>query len=163
MSEATSGKTDGRTRESREQKATGVPQRPRSNRAGKLNIPQQFIKPGYVPYLAINKPGNVEQMVSEGWEYIIANSTDANLLTSEDAAQGGTKFTIPAGGGFLYYGLQIRPEWYEEIQNERRQELAEAESSMRSPNASGLPTGAELYDKDANNKSFGLRSSVQDL
>ncbi len=156
-------KVDARTREGREQKATSVPQRPRSNRAGKLSIPAQFIKPGYHPYLAINKPGNVEQMVSEGWEYIYANSTEANLTTSDDAAQSGTKFTIPAGGGFLYYGLQIRPEWYEEMQAERRQELAEAENALRSPSSNVLPSNAELYEKDKEGNTFGLKSNIKDI
>ena len=154
---------DKRTREGRAQKQAGVPQRPRSSRAGKLDIPREFLKPGYVPYLAINKPGNVERMISEGWEFIIANSTEANLTTSEDAAQSGSKFTIPAGGGFLYYGLQIRPEWHAEIQEERRKELAEAESALRTPSTNGLPSQAELYARDQNNQTFGLKSSVQDV
>jgi len=156
-------RVDNRTREAREQKSSGVPQRPRSNRAGKLSIPQEFIKPGYVPYLAINKPGNIEQMISEGWEHIIADSSIANLTTSEDATQSGTKYTIPAGGGFLYYGMQIRPEWHKEIQNERRAELAEAEQALRAPSSNGLPSNAELYDRDSNGNKFGLNSNITDV
>lgn len=154
-------KVDGRSREGRANRAEGVPQRPRADRAGKLTIPAHLIKPGYVPYLAIGKPGNIEQMLADGWEFI---EGDASLQrTSDDAAQSGTKFTIPAGGGFIYYGLQIRPEWYEEIQAEKKQELAEIETAMRNPSINGLPTGAELYSKDRDGNSFGLKSSVKDI
>jgi hypothetical protein len=154
-------KVDGRSREARATANETVPQRPRSGRAGKLDIPKHLIKPGYHVYLAIDKPGNIEGMVSEGWEYIVGDASGQR--TSEDAAQSGTRFTIPAGGGFTYYGLQIRPEWWEEIQAERRQELADVENALRTPSTNGLPGNAELYDKDQNGNRFGLMSSIKDI
>ena len=154
-------KVDGRTREARSTANDVVPQRPRSTRAGKLNIPQHMIKPGYTPYLAIDKPGNVEQMLSEGWEHIYGDGSVQR--TSEDAAQSGTKFTIPAGGGFTYYGLQMRPEWYADLKAERREELAEVEAALKTPSAHGLPANAELYEKDRDGNTFGLKTGVKDV
>ena len=162
MSEqAQSGKVDGRSREARSTAAEIVPQRPRSNRAGKLDIPRSLIKPGYVPYLAIDKPGNIEQMLSEGWEHIYGDGSIQR--TSEDAAQSGTKFTIPAGGGFTYYGLQMRPEWHADLQKERSEELAESEQALRSPTTNGLPNNAELYERDKEGNTFGLKSGIKDI
>jgi hypothetical protein len=155
------GKQDGRTREARATANESAPQRPRSNRAGKLSIPLHLIKPGYQPYLAIDKPGNIEQMLSEGWEFIYGDGSIQR--TSEDAAQGGTKFTIPAGGGFTYYGLQMRPEWYADLQAERRAELAEVENALKTPSAHGLPQNAELYEKDRDGNTFGLKTGVKDI
>lgn len=154
-------RVDGRTREGRSTANETVPQRPRSNRAGKLFIPQHLIKPGYATYLAIDKPGNVEQMLSEGWEHIYGDASGQR--DSSDPAQGGTKFTIPAGGGFTYYGLQMRPEWYADLQAERREDLAESEHALKTPSTNGLPTGAELYSRDRDGNPFGLRSSVKDI
>jgi hypothetical protein len=135
--------TDGRTREARSARTDERPKRPTAGQEGQLFIPPEFIKPGYVPYLAIDKPGNIERLLRKGWEFIEASS-DLGFLRSESATQSGSKYTIPAGGGRLYYGLQIRKEWYDEIQQELTAE-ARNEKDMQAATENGLPSGAGTY------------------
>ena len=143
---------DGRTREARETtRSDERPKRPTAGQEGQLFIPPEFIKPGYVPYLAINKPGNIERLIRKGWEFIEADS-DLGFQRTEAATQVGSKYTIPAGGGFLYYGLQIRKEWYDEIQAELLQDARESEKAMQNPATTGLPSGSEAYLPDGRNK-----------
>lgn len=143
---------DGRTREARADKREETrPTRPTAGQEGQLYIPPEYIKPGYVPYLAINKPGNIERMLRKGWEFI-EHSSDLGFLRSEAATQDGSKYTIPAGGGFLYYGMQIREEWYKEIIEENAQDAREAEKAMQVAPETGLPTGSEAYIPDGKKK-----------
>lgn len=144
--------TDGRTREARlAQREEGRPQRPTAGQEGQLFIPPEYIKPGYVPYLAINKPGNIERLMRKGWEFI-EYSSDLGFLRSEAATQDGSKYTIPAGGGFTYYGMQIRKEWYDEIQEELLADARESEKAMQTPATTGLSEGMEAYIPDGKSK-----------
>lgn len=141
-----------RTRETREAtRKDERPKRPTAGQEGQLFIPPEYIKPGYVPYLAINKPGNIERLIRKGWEFIEADS-DLDFKRSEAATQAGSKYTIPAGGGYLYYGLQIRKEWYDEIQDELLADARESEKAMQKPTSTGLPTGSETYLPDGRDK-----------
>jgi len=133
------------------------PQRPRADRSGKLSIPRQFIKPGYVPYLAIDKPGNIESMTADGWEFIYASSATGER-TSDEQSQTGTKYTIPAGGGFTYFGLQIRQEWYAEIQQERLEQTRQSEEAMKRPDMTNIPTAGDAYIPS----SGGFTSTIKD-
>ena len=131
-----------------------VPQRPATQRQGQLWIPPQYIKPGYVPYLAIDKPGNIERMEGAGWEFIY--TTNTSRLNSEDATQMGSKFTTPAGNGSTYYGMQIRKEWYDEIKAEER-----AEGNISdNPILTDSPTGSEIYIPDG--KASVLTTTIKD-
>ena len=144
---------DGRTQEGRNSRSAESerPQRPSAGREGQLFIPKEYIKPGYVPYLALDKPGNIEKMVRRGWEFIEASS-DLGFLRSESATQSGSKYTIPAGGGKLYYGMQIRQDWYDEMQEELLEDAKESHEAMEKPNRSDLPSGAETYLPDGRKK-----------
>ena len=121
------------------------PQRPRADRSGKLSIPKQFIKPGHVPYLAIDKPGNIEMMVADGWEFIYASNATGTERTSDEHSQQGTKYTIPAGNGNNYFGMQIKKEWYDEIQAERLQAVKESEEAMKRPDTTNVPSAGDPY------------------
>ena len=146
---------DDRARAARPVSEKDVPKRPATQRQGQLWIPPQFIKPGYVPYLAIDKPGNIERMEAAGWEFVYATNT--SRLNSEDATPMGTKFTTPAGNGSTYYGMQIRKEWYDEIKAE---ELANGEMSTE-PVTTNMPSGAEVYVPDG--KKSVLTSTIKDF
>jgi len=135
------------------------PQRPRADRSGKLSIPKQFIKPGYVPYLAIDKPGNIEMMLAEGWEFIYASSAEGTERTSDEHSQTGTKYTIPAGNGSTYFGLQIRREWYDEIQAERLQTVRESEEAMKRPDTTNVPSNGDPYIPSGG----GFSSTIKDF
>jgi len=143
--------TDGRTREARTSRSDERPKRPTAGQEGQLYIPKELIKPGYFPYLAIDKPGNIERMVRQGWEFIEGDSS-LGFLRSESATQDGTKYTIPAGGGSLYYGMQIREDWYKEIQEESLKDAKESEKAMQQASQSGLPAGSETYCPDGRTK-----------
>jgi len=142
---------DGRTRAARENRTDERPKRPTAGQEGQLFIPPEYIKPGYVPYLAIDKPGNIERLIRKGWEFIEADSS-LGFLRSESATQDGTKYTIPAGGGHLYYGLQIRKEWYDEIQDELLADARASEKAMQVAGTAGLPAGSETYCPDGRSK-----------
>lgn len=132
-----------RNRNDRETVSDKVPQRPSTDRKAKLKLPG--IKPGYVGYLAIDKPGNIEDMVQNGWEFVYQDSFLHDVANSEDATQMGTKYTIPAGGGFKYYGMQIRKEWYDEIIAENADTAKEREQAMKHPSTAGTPANSEAY------------------
>ena len=150
--------TDGRTRAARENRVDERPKRPTAGEDGPLSVPKEYIKPGYVPYLAIDKPGNIERLLRQGWEFIDASS-DLGFQRSENATQDGSHYTIPAGGGRTYFALQIRKEWYDEIQEELTKDARESEKAMRYASTQGLPTGAETYCPDG--RTSVLSSSVK--
>lgn len=131
-----------------------LPKRPATQRQGQLWIPPQYLKPGYTPYLAIDKPGNIERMEAAGWEFVYC--TNGSRLNSEDASQMGSKFTTPAGNGSTYYGMQIRTEWYNEIKAE------ELENGMiaDTPSLTDAPSEAGVYIPDG--KKSVLTTSIKD-
>ena len=97
----------------RERKKPGP--KPKADRAGHDNaerpkrIPMQagqkldysaYKREGYQLYLAIDKPGMLEQMQRAWWSFV-----------QDDR---GNKVTSPAGGGFTHYLMEIEQKYYDE-------------------------------------------------
>lgn len=84
--------------------------RVKARRGGKLVVPERFKTPGYREYWGIDRPGEIEQLLERGYEYIYDD---------------GQKVSVHAGGGYKHYLLRIPQEYYDEDQEEYLAELQE--------------------------------------
>jgi len=84
--------------------------RVRAGRGGKLTVPQRLIEKGYRYYWGIDRPGEIEQLIEAGYEYVNDN---------------GQKFSVHAGAGNKHYLLRIPQEYYDEDQAAYLAELQE--------------------------------------
>jgi hypothetical protein len=127
----------------RERKKPGP--KPRADRAGHENaerparIPMQaglkmdysaYRRDGYVLYLAIDKPGMLEQMQRAWWQFV----TDDR----------GNKITCPAGGGFTHYLMEIEQKYYDEDMAKQQASITETtKKAARLKEGEYLPEGSD--------------------
>lgn len=87
-----------------EKRAPRVPM----NAGGKLDVP---VREGFQRYWQVDKPGLIEQMEAAWWSKVI-----------ED----GQPKTLPAGGGFTLYLMEIEQKYYNEDMEAQQQRNIDA-------------------------------------
>jgi len=118
--------------------------------ANKLDAP---IRKGYVRRWVIDKPGNVQEFQSYGYSYTVDNFA-ANRDSSEGSSMD-TRISRPAGGGSIYYLMEITEKRNNEIQAFKQAQNREITKSI------GIPDNPNLYAPKFNGKEqFGVESEA---
>ena len=130
-----------------------TPQRVMPGQGNKLSV--ETPREGFVRRWVTNVPGRLEEMQQYGYTFVENTGLGANALDSSDASAMSTRVTRPAGGGNIYYLMEIREDWYQENQDYKQKQIDEIEKSMK-------PSGPNGYVPKFNGREInGLETDTE--
>jgi hypothetical protein len=101
--------------------------------ANKLDAPE---RKGYVRRWVTDKPGNIAEMQSYGYAFVV-DTFSANKDSSEGSAMD-TRISRPAGGGSTYYLMEITVKRNKEIEAYKARQNAEITKAIGVPNSPNI-------------------------